>query len=923
MFRNSVTKGVKVLCGTTVAIIMAAALIGAAVSWCGFVNALDVVDLVAVDRTLFIGATQVRREIGTAGVGLLQEDDALPTIQGVLGRVDAIYQTTRDALQKRDGDQNSRQLAEIDRAFDRLKKTEILVAAQTALPRDQRDVAAIEPWRQAIYGLAAAFAHTATTVGTQLRALSPEFAELVAIRELSYSIRDRYALQCSGFRRQVQLDIPLTRAERDQWQQDIGAYRELWVRMERTASHLPYTSSLPDAIRNGRLKTADGQQMMSSILNSLSGSGKPVDEARAWSDNCGNAYDSILATGHMALDIAFARAEAEQKAALLGGAASTLVLLVALAFSVVTLRFIKMRLSTPLASLAVSLAQLESGNYQVPIPRARWHDEAGAIVTTLEGLRRKALSSELLQRRIDKLRDDLVDHASRANRAKSRFMAMMSHEIRTPLNGILGTVQLLEGSDLSPEQRVWTDGLDKSGRLLRDIVNDILDYSRIESGRSTVERIAFSLNEQIAVVEATIRPSALQRGLCYSSTVARDVPDRLVGDPGKLDQVLLNILGNAVKFTDRGSVSLTVSLDHAATTPDLAWLNFVVADTGMGIPEAGRATLFEPFTQADGSVSRRFGGSGLGLAICKGFLELFGGEIAFLCPPEGGTIFTVRIPFALSVDTAVEDPGSGDGVALPKLKVLVAEDNHVNAMIAKALLVRAGHSATVVHDGFAAIDAAASADFDILLMDLSMPKLDGIETTRRIRALAHATRATVPIIALTADLSAEQRLAGDGTLFDGFVGKPYRWADLEAAMAVAIGIAPRPPAAVSALENASVLSQHGRDLGIEWARKIVELYISETPNMAAGLRAVIDAGKLETVSAIAHRMRGGASHVGVETIARLAGEAERAADADDLAAAAAAVAALFDGLEEELDALTARAALELGVPEAAALLEIA
>ncbi|WP_052161646.1 ATP-binding protein [Hoeflea sp. BAL378] len=921
MFRKSVTQGVKLLYATTVAIIIVAALAGAGVSWRGFVDARNVVALVAMDRMLFIGATEVRRGIGTAGVSLLQEDDAATPIQAMMARVDDIFDSTRRTLEDHDADGNSGQLAAMDQAFDRVSRTRSLVLAQTQLPRDQRDVAAIEPWRQAIYGLAAAFAQTATTVGTRLRALNPELGELVAIRELSYSIRDRYALQCSGFRRQVQHDIPLTRDERDGWQQDIGAYRELWVQMERTASHLPYRSDLLDAIRRGRLKTAETQQVMSDILNGLSGSGEPVDAPKAWSENCSDAYEPILSTGHMALDIAFQRAEVEQQAALSGLAVSTLVLLAALAFSFLTLRFIRTRLSVPLASLAVSLARLESGNYQVPVPASRWPDEPGAIAATLEGLRRKAVSNERLQGRIDKLRDDLVAHASRANRAKSQFMAMMSHEIRTPLNGILGSVQLLEGSTLSDEQRIWIDGLAKSGHLLRDIVNDILDYSRIESGRSTIEKIAFSLAEQIAVVEATIRSTALQRGLDYRSTIAKDVPDRLVGDPGKLDQVLLNILGNAVKFTATGSVSLSVDLDPAATTQDLLWLRFVVADTGMGIPEASRATLFEPFIQADGSVSRRFGGSGLGLAICKGFLAQVGGEIDFVCPPGGGTVFTVRMPFAPSDDSMPEAPDPDDGVALPELKVLVAEDNQVNAMIAKALLVRAGHDVTVVSDGYSAIDAAAENDFDILLMDLSMPDLDGIEATRRIRELGHETRATVPIVALTADLSADQRLGEERTLFDGFVGKPYRWADLEAAMAVAIGMAPRPPAAQTLPGDSSILAQHARDLGLEWARKIVELYISETPGMAAGLRVAMAGGKLEVVSRIAHRMRGGASHVGAATIARLAGQAECAADEDDYAAAATAVDALLDGLEGELKALAARAARELGVQEREAAME--
>lgn len=915
MFEESVIRGVKVLYGITVAIIVGAALTGAVLSWRDLAEAREVVDFVDLDRILFSGAAEMRNEIGTVGVALLTEDDAHRTIEDTVQRLHGIFASARQALEATWLGDEPEALPRIDAAYRRLTETDALAVRQANLARDLRDVAEIEPWRQAIYGLAGAFAQTSAGVEAYLPALSPDLADFITIRRFSYSIRDNFAVQCSQFRRSVQYDIPLTRDERDRWQREIGAYREIWVQMEQTASNLPDHPDVLEAVRRGRAKTAETQVIMSNVLDGLSGSGKPRSAPQEWSDNCGAAYASILSVGHLALDLAFRRAEMKQQSALVSGALSTLVLALAVGFSLVALHFIKTRLTIPLAALVTSIKHLESGNYQTPIPASRWQDEPSAIATTLESLRQKVLRSESLRRHLDKLRDDLVEQASRSSRAKSQFMAMMSHEIRTPLNGVLGAVQLLEGSRLSSAQRGWVEALDKSGRLLLDIVNDILDYVRIESGRSTVEHVRFSLAGQIAIVEATIRPSAERKGLHYTAHIADDVPDGLTGDPGKLGQILLNILGNAVKFTETGFVSLDVSLDRPVAPDGQIWLRLAVKDSGIGIPEAARPMLFEPFTQADGSVSRRFGGSGLGLSICKSFLELLGGEIGFDCPPTGGTIFTVRMPFAVPNEAGPSELDDRQAVSLPALKVLVAEDNHVNALIARELLERAGHEVSVAHDGLACIRKVSASDFDVILMDLSMPGLDGIETTRMIRALKHETRAMVPIIALTADQSAEQRLGDERRLFDGFVGKPYRWIDIEAKMAVAIGMAPPPPAAFVAHRESSMLMQHARDLGVECARKMVELYLSETPNMASDLSAAAKAGKIAEIEALAHRIKGGANHIGALTIARLASEVERAAEAGDIDAARSAVHALMHCMEEDLMTLGTRALRELGNSE--------
>ncbi|MDJ0929730.1 ATP-binding protein [Breoghania sp.] len=383
---------------------------------------------------------------------------------------------------------------------------------------------------------------------------------------------------------------------------------------------------------------------MNAILNQLSGTGKRGENPKNWADHCFNVYDSILGIGHLALDIARKNAEADQTRALINGSLWTLSLLLAVAFSYVTSRFLRRRFSAPIATITTSIQRLESGDYQTAVSSSCFHDEPGAISATLESLRQKVVKAERLRRHLDHLRDELVDHARESNRAKSLFLATISHEIRTPLNGIMGTVQLLEDSPLNAEQRRRIEALDKSSHLLRNLVSDVLDYSRIEAGKFTLSHTPFYLSDQISVVEATIAASAHGKGLTYSSEIAPDVPERFVGDPAKIGQILLNLLGNAVKFTEKGGVSLRVDLDSSCTTPDAPCIRFVVTDTGIGIPLSKHDILFTPFTQADGTVSRRFGGSGLGLAICKGLLQMMGGRIDFNCPDQGGTVFTVHLP---------------------------------------------------------------------------------------------------------------------------------------------------------------------------------------------------------------------------------------------------------------------------------------
>jgi PAS domain S-box-containing protein len=370
--------------------------------------------------------------------------------------------------------------------------------------------------------------------------------------------------------------------------------------------------------------------------------------------------------------------------------------------------------------------------------------------------------------------------AELASAAKTEFLATMSHEIRTPLNGILGyTDLLLDDSALSAQQRRQVERVQSAGTALLTVVNDILDFSKIEAGQVELDVLPFSPADLVDDAASIVRGMAEKKGLALNVDVPKDLPKQLVGDADRLRQVLLNLLNNAVKFTPRGSVTLRVETCGKGAPERL---RFVVEDTGIGVAEEHQKHLFQRFSQLDGSIRRQFGGTGLGLAISKHLVELMGGEIGVRSRDGGGATFWFTVDLAPAVEErTAEEAGTEAPAPGPTARILLVEDITINQEIARAVLQAVGHEVDVVSDGAEAIMAVQINTYDLVLMDVQMPVMDGITATQHIRALQHPAK-DLPIIAMTANVLPQQiaqfRTAG----MDDHVGKPFKRDELYAAV---------------------------------------------------------------------------------------------------------------------------------------------
>lgn len=679
----------------------------------------------------------------------------------------------------------------------------------------ERDAALAPSYAARAFSLKQRFVPLLNALQTRVARGAPQAAPIVQIARYAADLRELAGLQASSVTAAIAEGRPFTLQELQTAERTQGEIDRLLTQIDAAIEYVGSPSTLVDAQRMARAGYfARGRAVIDPTLASGATDGRYAVKPAEFIRIVTAQLPSLVALRDAANMAAIREATQSRDVASHRVVASGIVLLVVFVTVAGLAIGFRWRVVLPLLSLTGKVDQLASGNRDIEIGLTDRRDEVGGLARAMEVFRSALIETERLRaeqsraqeverqryvelqdsyRLLEAQREELAtmaaalatarDAAEEASRSKSAFVASISHEIRTPLHGIIGIADLLLRSGLDAPQRVRAEMLKESGKSLVAIVDDILDVSKLEAGRITIEAIDFVPSDEIAQVVDLMRPKAAEKGLTLLPTIDERACRRRSGDPTRFRQVLLNFVGNAIKFTDWGTVSIVA---HCADRDDGGTLLRIdVVDTGIGISMEAQQRLFMKFTQADQSIARRFGGTGLGLAIAKELVEAMHGQVGVESHPGVGSRFWFTLPLEAPAERRKPalTPSKPTPPTLPgprsDKRILLAEDVRINQIIATDLLTSAGYAVDVAQDGAEAVEAARSGNFDLILMDVHLPRIDGLEAARQIRML-DGPASRLPIIALTADAVAGRREEYLAAGMSDFLSKPFDFATLMA-----------------------------------------------------------------------------------------------------------------------------------------------